>query len=442
MPRACMRLATMTTSSKILQTFARQSLATLMRLGFIVLAARALGPAANGQYALAMLLPTLLTSFLNLGIPAADVYCVASGKLDLASAFRLNLKLWTWLTAAGVFVVALTLVLADALLPGLSGRTIAIAALLFPIMLGSTFMAGLVQAREDFSSFNKALSVTPVLSLLLLAAAWITLTGNITPLHVLLIQLASEIATLACFWLLLRTHVQGERVQPSDTGIRQLLSFGGTVHIGNVLMQLSYRLDLFLVNLFLGSAATGVYYIGVRVTEQVWLAAQPISTVLLPRLSAQDPRDPPIAPMAIRLALYSALAVGLGLLLVVRPAVAGLFGSAYDAAAEVVLLLLPGALLLSGARIACVAMTARGRPDLNLRVNIVVFALNVGLNLVLIPRLGMPGAAVATSLSYALGTVYALVLWAALSGESLLQLLVFKPTDLEVLRRAFTRRKP
>jgi O-antigen/teichoic acid export membrane protein len=434
----------MSRSRDIFLTVARQSVAIAMRLVFMVIVARTLGPAANGQYALSVLVPTLLTSILNLGIPAADAYYVARGSLGLRAAIRLNARLWLGLVSIGTLGAAIVLRFSDRMLPSIPSELLAMGSLLYPITLASTFAAGLLNAVQDFRAANWALLVAPVLSLFLLLGLWFCLGAAVHVRHVLAIQLLSELVALGYFAFVLRRRARAAPALESSnsTTIKQLVTFGGVIHFGNMLMQLNYRTDLFLVNAFLGPSATGVYFVAARIAEQVWIASQSITMVLLPTLSARrqaefEPDD--IAPQWIRLALYSGIGVGVVLFFIVRPGLGLLFGAAYDDAANVTVVLLPGVLLLNGARVACVTMTARGKPELNLVVAVAVFVLNVGLNLVLIPRFGTVGAALATSASYCGGSVIALWLLGRLAHKSFLQLLTPTRRDYAMISAAFAR---
>jgi O-antigen/teichoic acid export membrane protein len=432
----------MNTARHILLTFARQSIAIALRLGFMVIVARLLGPARNGQYAMAMLVPMLLTGLLNLGIPGANSYYIARGSLPLKAALKLNARLYAGLVLVGAFVASMVACFAASLIPGVPTHLVLLGWLLFPISLAAALLAGLLQAVRDFDAFNRALLLVPVLSLVLLSCICLQLGSSTRVAHVVIVQLLSEAAGLAYLAVSLRLHIRSAATDAPNAGIaeKQLLSFGGVIHIGNVLMQLNYRTDLYLVNTFLGPAASGVYYIAVRVAEQVWIASQSMTTVLMPVLSARkrgefEPDD--MVPYSIRMSFYAGIALGLGLVFVVRPALARLFGHAYQDAADLMMLLLPGALLLNGARVACVAMTALGKPQFNLVVAVAVFLVNVILNLLLIPRLGTNGAALATSASYCAGSLIALSLLSRIANKSLLQLLTPTRHDGEVLLKLF-----
>ena len=68
--------------------------------------------------------------------------------------------------------------------------------------------------------------------------------------------------------------------------LRPALGYGVKAHLGNLVAFLNYRMDIFLVNLFVGPGGAGLYSIAVRLVEQLWMISRAVSTVLLPRLSA------------------------------------------------------------------------------------------------------------------------------------------------------------
>ena len=64
-------------------TFGREFFAGLLQLGIILFISRLLGPEGAGAYTVALLLPTLLSQLLNLGMASANVYFVASKQFSL-----------------------------------------------------------------------------------------------------------------------------------------------------------------------------------------------------------------------------------------------------------------------------------------------------------------------------------------------------------------------
>lgn len=71
-------------------TFGRQFIAGFFQLLIILFISRLLGPEGAGVYVVVLLLPTLLSQLLNLGLAPANVFFVASEQFDLTQVWAAN----------------------------------------------------------------------------------------------------------------------------------------------------------------------------------------------------------------------------------------------------------------------------------------------------------------------------------------------------------------
>ncbi len=110
-------------------------------------------------------------------------------------------------------------------------------------------------------------------------------------------------------------------------------------------------------------------------------------------------------------------------------------GADFESSVMVLRLLLPGMVLLTVARGISVDLAARGRVDLNLYVSIVTLVVSVAGNIILIPRYGINGSAVATTLAFTVNLLTRLVLYERISGNKWYTLVLFFKSDAAVLRR-------
>ena len=95
---------------------------------------------------------------------------------------------------------------------------------------------------------------------------------------------------------------------------------------------------------------------------------------------------------------WPSLAAGLGLLLI-APLLLGLFGAEFQAGYPVLAILLAGVLARASIGPADALLTMSGQQKTCAAIYAATFAVNVGLNLIFIPLLGLPGAALATGLA-------------------------------------------
>ncbi|WP_262731435.1 flippase [Alloalcanivorax marinus] len=385
-------------------TLGRQVLAALAQFLLVVVIARQLGPEGNGFYAMAILVPTLMANFLNLGVGPATVYHVSRGDYSPRQAMAGNLKLAGWVSALGLLVAVPILILwSDTLFPGIPPLLLYLGLAGFPLTLLVAYLNTVLQGMEDFRAYNVTILLPPYINLIAVVVALYGLKIGVEGAMVAYItgQLAGVVA--ATISLARKAHRTARTGAPMGRYGRTMLSYGWKAHLSNIVTFVNYRADIFLVNLLLSPASTGVYVIAVQIAERLWMLSQAASAVLLPRLSAM--RDNPEGRLA--LTNKGALAVTLATALISILAAAALyvlvepvFGVEYREAVPAFLWLLPGIVAWAGARVQSNCIAAAGKPEWNMYSALVVVTVNLTGNALLIPDHGIVGAAWATSLAY------------------------------------------
>jgi len=418
-------------------TAGRQVLIIAVGLGLTIVIARLLGPTGNGLYALAMLLPTMLATFLNFGIAPANVYFVGRREVSLRTAFRATMFLWVTLSAFGCVLAAIIIEFAhDAWFHGVPTPLLWLAVVSFPVTMLLSLIAGLLQAIEDFSAYNRVMLAAPLATFVLsLIAVWVLRLGVVGALVAAVIGSASG---LSAAYAVLKPRVDIEPRTPGSYG-RRCLSYGWKAQLSNVLSFFNYRADVLLLNYFLNPAAAGIYMIAVKIAEQLWLIPGAVNTVILPRLSAMHREEEKrrfLTPFIARWLLVLSACGAVVLVAVGKPLIGILFGRAYAAAAPALLWLLPGVVLGGSAKVLANDIAARGRPDVNLIVAALVVAVNISGNIVLIPKYGIVGASMATTLSYGLHSIITLAIYSRMSGNGWIASLLLTRNDWILLRGA------
>jgi O-antigen/teichoic acid export membrane protein len=96
--------------------------------------------------------------------------------------------------------------------------------------------------------------------------------------------------------------------------------------------------------------------------------------------------------------------------------------------------LLPGTIATSVGYVVHSDLAARGAVGRSFISNMVSLAANIGLNVVLIPRYGIVGAAIASSLAYLLNALIACGFFAAIHGLPLRELFIVRGSDVGAIR--------
>lgn len=195
------------------------------------------------------------------------------------------------------------------------------------------------------------------------------------------------------------------RTPPSGFPRRELLSFNALSVVLVFLITSLYHVDVLLLQPIAGSEQTGYYKAALVTAELVWFAPHALQLTLLHSTSTlwSEERTDEIdrlAGRATRWGLLFTLLLAIGLASLADVFVPLYFGSGFDAAIRPLLLLLPGAVGFAVAR--PIYAIGQGTGDLRVLVYATgaAAAINLVLNLLLIPVYGTAGAAVATSIGY------------------------------------------
>jgi O-antigen/teichoic acid export membrane protein len=185
---------------------------------------------------------------------------------------------------------------------------------------------------------------------------------------------------------------------------RRHLGFGGRGLVNGILLETHLRVDVITLSYFVSDRAVGVYAFASLFAEGLYQVPVVIRTVAYPTLVrlASRPDRLVLARTVRRLSLASGLicAAVAALVGVAYPLVAGWFDAEFVGAGWPVLqVLLLGMVVYAFFAPFDQLLLQSGLPGRQSVLMATYVAANVGLNLALIPRFGLMGAAVATSLS-------------------------------------------
>lgn len=294
-------------------------------------------------------------------------------------------------------------------------RGLAWLALAAPWMLLPANLSGLWLGGGRMAALARITLGAPVLTLAALALA--LLAGLPPSLEGVLLAwvCARSMVALA---VLLAAQRGGWVGRPDGAALRRESGFIAVIGLTNLVGLLNYKVDIFLVEHFLGLSATGVYSIAVMLAELLWLVSSSVTTAAYARIGAPDAE-------AARVLTLRAVHVSVLLLCLLSPllwlatalVLPWVLGPAYAPALLALGVLLPGVVAFGGASALSAWFTNQaGRPMVPALLAAFSLAVNVGVSLLAIPRLGMIGGALATSLSYTVAVALGLLLFARASG--------------------------
>ena len=408
--------------------------------------ARLLGPSGTGTLALAVTLVTLATTLFSLGLRAGIIYRVSRGSWAAGDAIRsahlaaLVLGIAGAVVGLGIYALA-----SDTVLDGVTPTMAVVTFAALPFALGWLFLASVALSLERYQTYGAILVAQPVTGL----ALSVGLAGAFGTLGAIVGLAASYAVGAAAAAVLLRRRVPrtaGGGGSPRE--LRAAMRFGVQAWGSEVLQNLNYRLDLLILNAFAARADVGVYSVALTITGFAWILPSALQTVLFPRIarldsegaSARSARSE-VEVAAARGTRHSVLLLvptALVLVLVLIVVVPLLYGPKFHRTVELGLILVPGTLALGMARVLVAVTSGRGRPIYTLYGRLIDVPVSVALYLLLIPASGATGAAIGSTISYALTGVISLLFFRRVLALPMRELFVPTREDLREYGRALT----
>ncbi len=390
-------------------TFFAQLIGLIFSLATAAIIARWLGPECKGMLAMALLIPGMMVIFLNSGIGAANVYFASSKSMNVPTLSSNSIIFTLLATILGISIISVLFATQSlqTLLPGVPVWFILLAMLALPIGLLNGYFSTILQGLRSILAINIVNLAQGALTLALTFLLVVSLKTGLS--GALVAYLGAGILGLVVLTLFLRAEGGALIARWNPSVMHSTLSFGLKGHVGNILQFFNYRLDMFFVNYFLGPAGVGIYSVSVGIAELLWYLPNAVSFIVFPKAASTQPEVMNLfIPRVFRIALGLTALGAVGLVFLGKQLIHLVFSSSFNSAYFPLVALLPGVVLLGGAKILSNDIAGRGYPQYN-SINAGVAAiLTVILDLVLIPSYGVLGAALASSIAY--GTIFVIAL--------------------------------
>ena len=393
----------------ILRTLATSS--GIMTLGLVnsILLSRWLGPAGRGEVAAAILWPTLLVYLSSMGLIASTLYFSASpnSKLQPIFANAMALAVIQGAVALTIGYVALPYLLRSQTTAVVSAGRLYL--LVIPISLSTQYGISILQGRMHVSAFNWLRMIIPFGYL----AGTLTLAkvGHLALLNiVILLFCLNVVAWLSTVATLLRSGIRPSFRIDRELG-KQMLKYGAKVQVGNVSGLANQSLDQVLLAAWLPPVYLGLYVVAVSAASVCLVfsqAVQMVSTPGIARCESQSQRATVLESVFRRYWVFSLL-ITVAIALMVPLTLPIVFGVNFKAAIWPAEILLLGGFLIGAKEVLAGGAQALGNPWLGSKAQLLALIVTAGLLYVLLPSMGIMGAAIATSAAY--GTQLLIVLF-------------------------------
>lgn len=376
-----------------------------------LMVARMGGPAVLGTYALLRVLPWLTGVVASCGLPVASTFHLA-GPAGADPRLRPTLAL---LAAGGAAL-------------GVLGWSLAVPALSSVLFTSTSrpllYVAGLTVATQLLTVWGKACCqgaadmrganlIIVAEELVFLPAYAVALLAGLRGIDAVVgaLVIGGVAATAISIGRLASTGFFRHGPRPSPQLARSVVLFGARGQLGDLLWLVNLRLDFIVLGVLAGPGVLGIYAVASKCAELMRMPATAVNYVLYPRF-ARSERS--VADAQARRLLWRACGLTIAAAPVMAVAAAVglplLYGRAFRGAVLPACLLLIGLAFEGATAVSSGYLRGIGRPGTNSAGMGAGVVVTVALDILLIPRFGAAGAAVASSAAYLVTTSVLVVL--------------------------------
>ena len=396
-----------------------------------ILLARYLGPEGKGLMTALLVYPTLLVSLAELGIRQSATYLIGKKKYSEQDVISQVLLFLVTSSIAMVLIVAYLFKVLNN--PDFTFFMVLMAVFYVPVKLAISYSQGVFLGREEINKFNITSRLQPTINLTLIVL-FIIIFG----LSVVGAVLATFVASLTVALYALRelTRISPIKLHFNWVISKRLISMGIVYAMALFILNLNYKIDVVLLERLTVASEIGQYSIGVGIVELIWLLPSTLGVVIFSHSSnAKDPAGFSKGIMKLfRVTFVFSIICGLLLFFASEYIIPLVYGVAFAPSVEVLRILLPGIILMTAFKVLNMDLAGKGKPQVSLIAFTPAIVVNVILNVLWIPLYGANGAALASTISYSLGSLIFLALYSRILQIPVLKIIRFQINDFDFIQ--------
>lgn len=406
--------------------------------GFVVnvIAARILGAAALGAAGLGLTIATVAALFSNGGLNIAAIYFLGQRPDERPAIVRRIFALGLIAAVLACIVAVLVAMLLASLLEPFSGELVTASAALAAAIIAFEISGSVLLGLGMRDAYVRTQIIEGVGSLAIAAFVLVL----VSPTSAGLVAAAGLAYAAAALYAgaTARRVIHPPLLAFNARFAREALTLGIRGQVGNLLQFLNLRLDLLLIPLFVDLRAAGVYLVAVRMSEVVTQLASASAAFLFPAVAEQSEAGSQLTERTVRMTLAVVLVVGAGIAILGDLLLSTFFGSEFSAGSSALRITMVAMIPLSLTRLLAGDLKGRGRPGAVSIAAAFSLVATLLLNPILIPALGIEGAAVASLAAYTVGAGLLLLTFRRVTGRSIMMLVPNHNDAAAVLRAALT----
>lgn len=411
-------------------TFVIQIIISLLGITNNIILSRWMGPELFGLLATAVVIVEIVSRVVNPGLDTSAIYFISNNRFPLKrfiGNYFLNSVVVFIAGAVLIFILvqsnATGFIISEVNSDLISSGLWALVAYYFAFLFYE-FGIKIPLGLQEFKKFNLYQILKPVILFILLIVL-----SNLIEVKLHIVFLIIALSWMVPAFIIWTGKIPFTIKYDKEITVSSL-SYGLKVMLGNLLQFLIYRADILLIGFFISQTAVGWYYISVIIAEKLLYLTQATGTIFLPAASKSD-KQYEKTPVFSRVNLFVVVIASIIIAVLSPWLIPLLFSQEYVNSVLPLIFLLPGIASLSVSKILSADFGARGKPQYSMYISIINFCLNIILNIILIPEVGIQGAAISSSISYTIAAGVQCYIYKKITGTSISKLLVINSDDFK-----------
>jgi len=393
-----------------------------------ILLSRVLGAAGFGLYSSIIVVPIIVIGFTQLGIRRSAIYHIGNKILPEESIVSALFILLLYTSVLSILICGF--VYFFSITQPFDPLIIVLILITIPLLLVNVFAGGVFLGKEEIHRAS-ILNAGPTILTLIMTVVFVWILKLSILGAFIAIFIANFVMFLFVYRIIIRNYQYNITWKYHEPIMKSMVKLGIVNAIAIFVMQLNYRLDILMLKKLSALEEVGFYSVAMQIAEQLWHIPYAIESIVLSR-SANTQNDKLVhktVASIFRVSLLAAFLLGIIIFFVAPLLVPLIFGQDFAHSVPMIQIVLPGILFLVGFRILNSRLTGMGKPQIAIFTFAPALFINFILNLFLIPKYGGIGAAWATNVSYAVGSLIFVVLYSRFVHMPIAEILRFRKSD-------------
>jgi len=400
-------------TTKTLSLFKNKLIVVL--IGFILSAiiARLLGPRVLGTLAVIMLIPMFYQKFMSFGLGVSANYMISNKQVEIHEAAS---TLFYFSVVVGLLPFSFFLVFGIDSVSFLFQDVVISDWLLWPIIVTipayflSNFFLKLLLSQENVEVINR---VNQIITLLPAACTVFLLLVTDLSLGAAIISYTS--VNIFIIPLVLILYFKSFKSLPVSAFkfdiFFHLIGYGYKVFLRNIISFLHYRIDLLLIALFLPIQQVAFYKLAASFSEKIFILSVTHHLLISRVASSEKKYGRDLTARLFKNTFWIMTIFAIAAYFTSSFIISLVYGHEYLSVIDPFKLLLPGVVFLGSCSVLSQYFIGNGSVGSTNYVYLMSVVINAALNLILIPKYGITGAAIATTITYVLSTIAMIILF-------------------------------